>query len=215
MATPELKSLRSLQPVPIGIAFRDCPASGSHAPARTLRPCGLSSSRPSAVDFARGCAMREATGRSSEVRWAPLREVEKPIAPASRPIAKLGRASRQGLPSEASSSNARSPIDERSQRRMADVGRMVDTLWAAHPLHRDTRCHSVSQLKSIPACHCRAGNILGPLQIARDQRLLAFAHRRDGKAAITHHYGGNPVPHSYWHRGGPSASGRPYGCGHR
>ena len=93
-------------------------------------------------------ARRDATGRSSEVSWCSLRDVEKPMAPAWRDSASWRFMTRRSS-SVDSCSKARSPM---AQVRRAECPTLAAKLM---PLGRRSTasryCGKVSKLQSIPA----------------------------------------------------------------
>ena len=118
-------------------------------------------------------ASREATGRSSEVSWCSLREVENPMAPARSRASPAGAFMRARSSSVASSSKARSPM---AQVRSAEWPMLAAKLM---PLGRRSTASrysgKVSKLQSMPCGQRGRVDVLGPLEVAHHQVPLVAA----------------------------------------
>ncbi len=111
-------------------------------------------------------AMREATGRPSEVSWCWVREVEKPMAPACSASASWPAIRAR---SSASAFSLEGPLAHGpgAQRRVADVGGEVDALGQAVD-----GVEVLGERLEAPVDARRQGgriDVLGPLEVADDQ----------------------------------------------
>ena len=136
-------------------------------------------------------AMRDATGRSSDVSWCSLREVEKPIAPACIAASSWAdmRARSSSVPP---SSKAPLPHRPRPQRRVPDVGGAVDRL--GQPVERVQVLGEGLPAPLDPRRHGPAVDVLGPLEVAHDERALLGLRRCEREAAVPHDDGRHTLP---------------------
>ena len=136
-------------------------------------------------------ATRDATGLSSEVWWCTVREVVNPNAPARMARSSSARIAARSS-SVACSSKARVAHDVGAQRRVADVGGVVDAL--REPVDRIEVSGEVGPGPLDPGGERRGRDVLGPLEVAHDELVGVVAGGREREAAMPHHDRGDAVP---------------------
>ena len=113
-------------------------------------PVPASAITPTSSHSSSHAASRDATGRSSDVSWCSLRDVVSPIAPAAQRVGELSLHQREVVVGRLLLEGAL-PHRPRAQRRVPDVGRVVDRLRAGDRPRRGTRGTSPSSIRATPA----------------------------------------------------------------
>ena len=127
-------------------------------------------------------ASREATGRSSEVWWCTMRDVENPIAPARNDSSSWRHMSSRSS-SLAWSVNARSPM---AQVRRAEWPTLAAKLMPFGRRSTASRYSgNVSKLQSIPG-RARRVDVLGPLKVPYNELACIGSDRSKREPAVPH-----------------------------
>ena len=182
---------RRIQSISRSGAARSSPSAPAGASSNTPVPSSPST-RPM-PNSSSSAANVPGTGSPSMARWASVRLVEKPSAPASMPspddgghrLDVLGRwPARCARPAR--------PSRSRAPRRGAPGCRCPSRSERASSTSRNSG--KLSQPHWMPALQRGAGDVLHALHQADEPLVAIRGHRREADAAVAHHDGGDAVP---------------------